>query len=847
MKRFSILLVMVLAAIAALAARYEYTFRNTPIAQALTTLIKEHPEAKITFVYNEMDDYTTSAHISTDDLKAAVKAIVARNPISVREKKGHILVEALQKGKYRYSGKLVNEFGDPVPHATVLLLNPKDSVVLTFGISDKEGGFLIPCDHNPVLAKISSTGYETKIMNLSNVSIGSIRFNTKTVELQNVDVVSDLVRMEPDRTVYMPLQRQKNTAINGIDLLEQMGIPQLRITPEGKLETFSGKKVAIFIDFLPADNDDIKTMNLQDVKRVEYLESPADPRFMGERFVVNFIMEKYIYGGYVKLSGYECFNINTPQGMATGRFQYKNMTYDLAAFGDHNDIHHNGTETTETFRFPQPDGGMKTIERLSTTTTSRNLSNTGRMSFKATYSSSDITARTILSAGITDRPISSQSGEVKYTPEEYSNSSYSSEKSSKDKFIQINGSYIFKLPNEFGLTFTPTYTFSQTDQNTIYAQDQFLPILNGADDHTSNLSGLLNLSRDFGKAGSFTAYISGQYDYYRTRYSGSADVYDRTKDQRYKAGASYSISAGGFYGEAGLGWVWDRNRLNDFKSHTSTPNVNLSLSYLIRNIHRVNLGLAYAAWSPNASYKSQAMIEENHLMSYTGNPNLTPCPHMSVDFSYNWIPSNKGNVQVFGSLWKVFDRFVYEYMPDGDRMIRYIRQPMGEYHLLRYGVSGRLYLFNRSLSLNASVEGCRDRNGTPYGYTNTYVDCRVSASYWFKNFYFSGLYSNPATYSDGFMVGDLQHAKSYYYLLAGWANRSWNVRFVAMDFARWNWVGYKQWFTSEYYDRSFLSFDKTRHAEFGVTVTYTFNYGKKLRDERELSTRNATSSGILRN
>lgn len=543
-------------------------------------------------------------------------------------------------------------------------------------------------------------------------------------------------------------------------------------------------------------------------------------------------MEKYLFGGYVKLSGNECFNINEQQGMATGRFQYKNMTYDLAAFGGHNDIYHNGTETTETFRFPQQDGGMKTIERLSTNAASRNLSNTGRMSFKATYSSTDITARTILSGGITDSPISSQRGEVTYTPEVYSNSDYSSETSKKDKFIQLNGSYIFKLPNEFGLTFSPSYTFSQTDQNTTYLQQYFDPIFNGANDRTSNLSGHLNLNRDFGKAGSFTAYISGQYDYYRTRYSGSTDVYDRAKDQRYKAGASYSISVGAFYGEAGLGWVWDRNRLNDFKTHSSNPNVDISLSYLFRKIHRVNLSLAYSAWAPNVSYKSHAMIEETHLLSYTGNPNLTPSPHLSADVSYNWIPSNKGSVQVYGGLWKVFDRYVYEYMPDGDRMIRYIRQPMGEYHLMECGVSGRLYLFDRSLSLNGKVSAHNERNGAPYGYTNSYINWNISATYWLKNFYFSGMYRNPITYSDGYMVGDLRYSKSYYYLMAGWANRNWNVRFVAMDFARWNWEGYKQWFTSEYYDRSFLLFDNTRHAEFNIVVTYTFNYGKKLRDER---------------
>lgn len=846
MKRLAILLSIAVLSLTAIATRYNYTFKNTPIAQALATLVKEHPESKITFIYNEMDDYTTSATISTDNLKDAIKDIVARNPISVREVKGHILVEALQKGKYRYTGKLMNEYNEPVPDATVLLLNPKDSVVLTYGFTSKDGGFLIPCDRNPVLAKISCTGYETKIMKLSGTSMGTIRYNTKSIELENVNVVSDIVRMEPDRTVFVPLQRQKNMAVNGIELLEQMGIPQLRFV-NGRPETLTGKPVSLFIDYLPADKDALSGMNMQDVKRVEYLESPSDPRFMGEKFVVNFIMDKYIYGGYVKLSGYECLNMNDQEISANARYQYKSMTYDLAAFGHYDDIYHNGTETTEIFRFPQKDGGTKTIERQSNTLSSRDQKDVGRLSFKATYSSSQITARSVLSAGITDHPTLMQNGEVIYTPEEYPNSLFSSETSKKDKFIRFNGSYIFKLPNEYGLTFTPSYTLSKTDQNSSYFQESFQPIFNGAEDHTSNLSGYLNLNKNFGKIGSFTAYLSGNYDYYRTRYSGSAENYDKSKDQRYKAGLTYSVSAGNFYGEAEFGWVWDINRFNEFKSNTSTPVADLSLSYLLNKVHRLRASFRYSSWAPDVSFKSQSIIDENHILSYTGNPNLTPSPHISAALSYNWMPSKNGYIQVFGDIWKVFDRYVYEYVPSGDKMIRYIRQPMGEYHLIEFGVSGTLYLFNRSLMLSGALTEYIARNGIPYDYTQSFLRYTLRATYWLKDFYFSGYYHSPSNYSDGFMVGDVYDDKSGYYLMAGWANKSWNVRFLAQNFARWNWASHKQRFTSEFYDRSFVSFDKSRHANLSVSVTYTFNYGKKLRDVEDLSTRNASSSGILRN
>ncbi len=847
MKRFSMIFAMVAFTLSAVAARYDYKFKDTPVAQALTKIIKDNPDAKITFIYNELEDYKTSATVSTDNLKEALKEIIARNPITMSEKKGNILIEALQKGKYRYSGVLINEYDEPVAHATILLLNPKDSVVLTYAITDKEGAFRIPCDRNPVVAKISSTGYKTRIMNFTDPDLGNLRINTNVIDLNNVNVLADNVRMEPDRTIFVPLQRQKNTSMSGIELLEQMGIPQIQLSNTGSLETLTGKPVKLFIDFLAADGQDLKNMNMQDVKRVEYLEAPTDPRFMGEKYVINFIMEKYIYGGYVKIGAYDSLNIDDPEATGNVRFQYKSMTYDLAAYGQHNDFYHNGTKTTETYRFPQADGSLKTIERLSNTTSSREKQESGRLSFKATYSSTDITARTTISGGITDKPISRQEGDVTYIPEDFPNSSFTSDASKKEKFFNFNGSYFFKLPREFSLTFTPTYILSYTEQNSIYTQNSFQPVINNADDHTSKLSGYLNLNRNFNKAGSLTAYFSGQYDNHRTRYSGSADNYDKTKDQRYKAGLTYSLTSGGFYGEMDFGWIWDINRFNGLTSTTNTPLAELSLSYLLRKKHRFNASFEYSSWAPNASYMSEAIIESNHLMSYTGNPDLKPSPNLSASLAYSWIPSRQGYIQIFGNIWNLFDRFVYDYKPDGNRMIRYISQPLGSYYIIRYGVSSRVYLFNRSLMLSGTLSDYTARNGKPYGYTRSSFGYTFRASYWLRDFYFNASYSGPLTYSDGFMVGDLYKDKCNYYLVAGWANKNWNVRVTAKDFARWNWNSHKQYFTSEYYDRSFLAYDIFRHANLSIAVTYTFNYGKKLRDVGELNTSNSSSSGILRN
>lgn len=324
MKRFYLILFILLFSLPSFGIRYVYDFRDVPIAKALASIVKDHPEAKITFIYDELENYTTSAKINTDDLKSAVKAIVGNNPISVTVKKKQILVEAMQKGKYVYTGILLNEYKEPVIHATVLLLNPQDSVVITYGITKNDGRFVIPCDRRPVIAKISSTGYQPIIKDFTTTQLGKIRINTRAINLEKVTITPDEARMLSDRTIFVPQQRQKNTSMTGIELLERIGIPQVRINPDnGSVETNTGKPVNLFIDYTEATNSDLSGMNIQDVKRVEYYEFPSDPRFLGKRYVVNFIMTRYEYGGYTRLYGYEYTISNNQNLQMNSRFQYK--------------------------------------------------------------------------------------------------------------------------------------------------------------------------------------------------------------------------------------------------------------------------------------------------------------------------------------------------------------------------------------------------------------------------------------------------------------------------------------------------------------------------------------------
>lgn len=838
---------MLLFSFSASGSRFRYRFNATPVSKALSRLVKDHPEEKITFIYNELDDYTTSADVNTDNVLEAVRGIIGLNPITVTDKKGHIFVEALQRGKYVYRGRTVNEYHEPVPYATVLLLSPKDSTVITYGITKPDGMFIIPCDRKDVIAKISSTGYRTYYRRCTTATLGDVELQTLAVELKNITVEADEARMLSDRTIFVPLQRQKNTSMSGTELLERMAIPQLRFNPQtGVPETNSGKPVSMFIDFIPASAEDLKGMNMQDVKRVEYLEFPVDQRFGGKPYVVNFIMAKYEYGGYFKTFVNENFIMNSGMVQENARFQYKKMTYDLMGLGFYHNNDHYGNSTTETYRLPQADGTVKEFDRHSNTVSSKLRRQQYIASFKATYNSDKITAQNLLKGSLNRDPHSDSEGTVDYSPSDFPNSSYTSLGSNSSKFLQFSGNYHFILPKENSISFVPTYSFSHTEQNSTYTEKGFEPIYNSASDNTNQFSARLSFMHEFGKYGSLSAYTDGSYDYNRTRYYGTAESLDRSKSVRISAGADYSVSIGDFYGSARFGWTWDDLKMNDVKSRQSSPFGNISLQYLINKRHRISGSFRYSTWAPSPSFKSENIIRSNHLMSYTGNPSLVPSKTFGVDLDYSWIPSNRFSLTVFGGIWSVKDRYVYDYEATADGILRTIKQPLGDYMIGNYGVSASASFFGRNLRISGSLYQYFAHNGAPYNYTRFPVIFALRVNYYLGDFYFNASYSSENHYSDGYMVGTWMEYKDSYRISAGWANSKWNLRATANNFARWNWRSHRAWFRSKWYDSSDMVSDVDSHAYFTLSATFTFGYGKKVRSDGEPGGGGSASSGILK-
>lgn len=669
--------------------------------------------------------------------------------------------------------------------------------------------------------------------------------SVKTRELEEVVVEGRNQRLGAEVSTYIPTSKQRNASQTAADLLNSMAIPQIKISANDDITDLAGKSVDVFIDFLPASKEDLQGMRMQDVKKVEYYDFPSDPRFQGKAHVVNFVMQKYEYGGYVKAYGWENTS-NAGQISLFSKLQYKRMTFDIAAGYFYLNQNHTGGDVYETFRLPQSDGSVNVFERNSMQGKGKWIKNQYWPTFKALYSSDKITILNVVGANFDNTPRNNSSGFIEYTPAITERVDYSQNSSNRVNSISYSGYWNFILNDRNTINFSPRYAYSHTNTGSLYTEVGSGEFYNAARDNSHQFSGNLTYTHSFGKLGSLNAMFQTIITSNNTNYYGTANTSDNARTYRVGPGVQYSLSIGNVYGLVGFGYHWDRQKYLDYKDDSAAPWIDFSLQYAPNDRHSIRGEFHHMKSIPSSSYRSAAIIQSNPLMSYTGNPNLVSYGSYDAGVNYSFIPNNNFSLSAFVSTWIVDNRYVYDYVPSETGILRTIRQPGGGYSQWNYGAYASLRLFDSKLQLTAQLTGTSVHNGEPYNLDKTNLNYALRATYYLGNWNFSGLYYSPQGYPDGCMVGTWMKTKSYYRIAAGWSNSSWNLQLQFANFARWNWRSNKSIMHSRFYDRIEQTYSINDHALARLSVTYTFGFGKKIQHRDEASQQSGVNSGILK-
>ncbi|MDE6263930.1 MAG: TonB-dependent receptor family protein [Paramuribaculum sp.] len=850
MKHILLLVIAVLGFIPVYPWHCSYRFRDTPVSQALVQLGKDNPELNISFIYKELDNYRTSVRVDAGDAYSAIRQIIGLNPVSVVEKDGAFYIEALQHGRYVYTGHVVSAANEPIASATILLLAPKDSAVVTYGFTDDSGNFSIPCDYRKVVAKFSCLGYKPLFRYCTGNSLGTIAMEELPIQLKTVVVEADNATLFTDKSIYRPTLRQKNASQTAVDLLRNLAIPQITVNlVDESVTTLSGEPVAVYVDGLPASPQELQGMRIADVRRVEYLDFPTDARYAGNDHVINFVMQKYEYGGYTKLSASENILIGlSSRASLYSKFSYKKMIYDLYAGSSNYDLHHAGTSRISRYNLIDEEGQEKIVTRSEAFDKSHFKYNQYPVSFRAVYDSDNTQIGNTVGINFDSSPVAETNGTLTYSPSIFESYRYINRQPYTTRHLVWSGAYYFVLPNDFQLSFTPKVSYGNTGYTYSYSieRNASADIENTSKEHYSNVSGGASLYKRFSGIHSAFTNIYGGTNHNKVRYYGSSPYDNDFSDSFAGFRAGYSFNNRRWRFDSNLAMQWERNCINGEAVSEIYPLVNVSGSYSPSTHHSLQAFFHYGANYPGESVKSPNVLQDNELMYKTGNPGLSFSRQITFNFQYNWVANNNFSLSLFSRYFGEYGLYVpvFVHYNGGMALLRTYSSNQ-DYNRTKLGTSFNLKMLEGSLQFAAQPSVTLFSYKGYYNLSKKPFTLNSSLTYYLNSFFFQASFQTAATTINGNM-GVYYRNRSYYQVEAGWGNADWNIRLTAANLFRGDWLAGTQTLESPLYSETMRQGGTYYHRRINLSVTYTFGYGKKVKRSNEVGEQSAAPSAILK-
>lgn len=277
MRRFSAIIFLLCTFALEMSAQHiQRNYHDRSMSDVLIDLDKASKRYKISFIYNELEDFTVTQNVKTANIPDAIRKVIGFYPMQMTVGDSLITVECIRKSERKLIGRLIDNHNLPVEFANIQLLNPKDSSFLCGGVSNANGDFVIPCQQKQVLMKVSFVGYKTICKLVPIARIGNVRMQANSYLLKGVTVEAARVVEKVDRQIIFPTKEQVKTASNGYDLLDNLSLPTIIVNrAERKVLSLKGGDVQIRINDVKASMQDVLALQPDEVTKVEFINVPG--------------------------------------------------------------------------------------------------------------------------------------------------------------------------------------------------------------------------------------------------------------------------------------------------------------------------------------------------------------------------------------------------------------------------------------------------------------------------------------------------------------------------------------------------------------------------------------------
>lgn len=207
----------------------------------------------------------------------------------------------------RLSGTVLEADSKQAAMYANIVLQTADSAFVAGASTNDKGAFRIDkISEGDYRLIVSAIGFKTNAIDLQGLSrstdLGEILLEEATQQLDEVTVSATNVVSKFDRKLVFPNKQQVSASNNGVDLLRNLMLPRLRVSPmDGSVSLNDGNSVQLCINGRKVSKEEIQALQPGDVIRIEYIEDPG-LRYGDAGAVVNYVVKRYDLGGSVSFS-----------------------------------------------------------------------------------------------------------------------------------------------------------------------------------------------------------------------------------------------------------------------------------------------------------------------------------------------------------------------------------------------------------------------------------------------------------------------------------------------------------------------------------------------------------------
>lgn len=710
------------------------------------------------------------------------------------------------------------------------------------GVSGRNGEYEVNFTAaDTVAVSYSYVGHQT--YTFSVIANGNIKrdviLTDKSLTLGEVEVTASNINMKGDHVTYMPTKKQVNGANNGVLLLFNMMIPQLKVSPmENSVATSDQTSLGIFIDERLADANELSRLRPKDIVRVEYYDIPTGVfARAGIDRALNIVTKKYTSGGYVDVRTntqvtYLQGNYSVQASLDKGNVNMLVMTGSNVAKNDNT-----GSTTKNDYMFDTPFTKYMYYDFNET----KNLSDYGLLRATVRGKRSYFLAQAMLAWNET--PDNTDVRSVSYSDNFYPAAKSFTSSYSNGLTPSLLLSHQIRFNKKDMLNWNLSYSYSRNKNRSRYEEGDFAPIINNAKDRYHSLVAALNYLHAFGNGGQLNFELANFLNNSNSVYSGTSPSQQEMLTNEFLLISSYTHRFGKKFSLM-LRFGIDVNtyKVNGMETVTKLyTRPGLNANYKIDGTSSLTLTAYAGSFTPSLSLMNEAEQRVSEYEIKRGNPNLLAGKPITSVLSYSkyW---NKFSLAAYAMYNGTIDNYVNLFTIEGNNMVN-THINGGNFHSYVVGVNGVLRLLSNSLQLRLSPTfSHKALTGT---YRNKHNRFFIYSEVYYSTgaFSFSGYYTSPQTILVSLPV--YSKSKCDYGMTASWSHRGLFVQVGCSNIFNGKRDYSKNYFNYGAYNTFVKAFSRSLGAQVYLNLSYNFDFGRKV-ERQDVKVNTSSNSGILK-